>query len=100
MNEDECISGQNLLETVSNGGSAPSPMSRSTALCPSIVMTVLVKCVTPIKINVFSFTKTQNKEIDKYYFVPQIFAFNFIARAGDGGDVCRETGPAGRLFVF
>ena len=43
---------------------------------------------------------TQKKEIDKYYFVPQIFAFNFIARAGDGGDVCRETGPAGRLFVF
>ena len=59
------ISGQNLLETVSNGGSAPSPVSRSTGLCSSIVMTVLVKCVTPIKINVFSFTKWPTHETMK-----------------------------------
>ena len=43
---------------------------------------------------------TKQWKIDKYYFVPQIFAFNSIARAGDEGDVCWETGPAGRLFVF
>ena len=43
---------------------------------------------------------TRNNEIDKYYFVPQIFAFNSIARAGDEGDVCWETGPADRLFVY
>ena len=44
---------------------------------------------------------TQNNEIDKYYFVPQIFAFNFIDRARNKeGDVCCETGPGPFICIL